>query len=83
MKHRALMRMIKEAGGRQSNHPEKWDIWEFNNDAVERFAKLVAADEREACAKLAQETVCDKHIPTGYEIYGTKVAAAIRARGTE
>jgi len=37
--------------------------------------------EREACAKVAQETVCDTHIPTGYEIYGTRVAAAIRARG--
>jgi hypothetical protein len=36
--------------------------------------------EREACAKLAQETVCDTHIPTGIQIYGTKVAKAIRAR---
>jgi hypothetical protein len=50
---------------------------------LERFAKLVAEAEREACAKVAQETVCDKHIPTGYEIYGTKVAKAIRARGKE
>jgi hypothetical protein len=36
--------------------------------------------EREACAKLAQETICDTHIPTGISIYGTKVAKAIRAR---
>jgi len=41
MKHNYLMRMIKEAGGGQSRHPEKWDIWEFNDAAVERFAKLV------------------------------------------
>lgn len=47
---------------------------------IERFAALVAAAEREACAKLAQETVCDTHIPTGIQIYGTKVAKAIRAR---
>jgi hypothetical protein len=35
----------------------------------------------EACANLAKETVCDTHLPTGVKIYGTKAAAAIRARG--
>ena len=47
----------------------------------ERFAKLVAAKEREACAKVAQKTVCDTHIPTGVKISGTAAAKAIRARG--
>ena len=37
--------------------------------------------EREACAKVAQETICDTHIPTGINIYGTRAAKAIRARG--
>jgi hypothetical protein len=37
--------------------------------------------EREACAQLAQKTVCDVHIPTGTKIYGTAAAKAIRARG--
>jgi len=50
--------------------------------ALEQFAKLVAAQEREACAKLAETTVCDVHLPTGTKIYGSRVAAAIRARGT-
>jgi hypothetical protein len=45
------------------------------------FANLVAAAEREACAKVAKETVCDMHLGTGIKIYGTKAAAAIRARG--
>lgn len=36
--------------------------------------------EREACAKLAESTVCDTHLPTGVRIYGTRAAAAIRAR---
>jgi hypothetical protein len=49
----------------------------------ERFAKLVAAAEREACAKVAKETVCDMHLGTGIKIYGTRAAAAIRARGQE
>ena len=50
-------------------------------EAIERFAELVRADEREACAKVAQSTVCDTHIPTGVKIYGTAAAKAIRARG--
>ena len=36
--------------------------------------------EREACAKLAESTVCDTHLPTGVRIYGTRAASAIRAR---
>jgi hypothetical protein len=72
-------------------------------EALERFAELVRADEREqgqkwfdavtaqhkqailaereACANLAQKTVCDVHIPTGVKIYGTAAAKAIRSRG--
>lgn len=45
----------------------------------ERIEKAVL-DEREACAMLAQKTVCDTHIPTGVKIYGTAAAKAIRAR---
>ena len=49
---------------------------------MESFAALVAAAEREACAKLAEATICDTHLPTGVRIYGTRVADAIRARGS-
>lgn len=43
-------------------------------DPLRRFAELVAADEREACAKLCEEQ---------YEYYGYDhiFAAKIRARG--
>jgi hypothetical protein len=45
--------------------------------SLERFAALVAAHEREACAK-----VCDElRDEDGFEPYGTECAAAIRARG--
>jgi hypothetical protein len=50
-------------------------------EELSRFANLVAAQEREACAKVAKETVCDMHLGAGIKIYGTKAAAAIRARG--
>jgi hypothetical protein len=50
-------------------------------DAVTAQHKQEILAEREACAKLAQSTVCDTHIPTGVKIYGTAAAKAIRARG--
>jgi len=53
---------------------------------LENFAALVEAatraDERDECAKIAAETVCDVHLPTGTKIYGSRVATTIRARGT-
>jgi hypothetical protein len=63
--HREYARAIKAAHGAD----------------LERFAALVRSAEREACAKVAKETVCDMHLGTGIKIYGTKAAAAIRARG--
>ena len=44
-------------------------------EKLERFAALVAAAEREACAK-----VCETHAPTTTPTY-VSYAAAIRARG--
>ena len=51
-------------------------------DAVTAQHKQAILAEREACANLAQKTVCDVHIPTGVKIYGTAAAKAIRARKT-
>ena len=50
-------------------------------DAVTAQHKQEILAEREACAKVAQSTVCDTHIPTGVKIYGTVAAKAIRNRG--
>jgi len=50
------------------------DAWQ----QVERFAALVAAAEREACAALV-ETLFGKKL----EIVGSGIAAKIRARGKE
>ena len=78
-----IIRMAQESGATQSTHPEKWDVWNFQDPAIERFAALVAKAEREACAELARKTICDTHIPTGINIYGSRAAKAIRARGTK
>lgn len=59
------------------------DLWLTSDErilAVERFAHMVAQREREACARLAEKTVCDTHLPTGVKIYGSRVAKAIRER---
>lgn len=47
----------------------------FGTDAIERFAKLVAQHEREACAKVADYySMHDQDTPSD-------IAQAIRARG--
>ena len=71
MNREDIIRMAWEAG---------WTGPEENVTYVamlERFANLVAAAEREACA-LAAEAVVPRHTECG-----NKIAAAIRARGQE
>jgi len=48
-----IIRIAIEAGARDCANPDKWDIWEIRDTDLERFAALVAAHEREECAKLA------------------------------
>jgi hypothetical protein len=55
----------------------------FNEEGLVRFANLVAAKEREACAKVC-ETLWNtptNGMATEEEAYGDECAAAIRARG--
>ena len=61
MTNEDIIRMAREAGWTQ-------EYLEFGDVRLERFATIVAAAEREACAK-----VC--------EAFDNNVAAAIRARG--
>jgi hypothetical protein len=82
-----IIRMAREAGLASiysaCDEPGVRCAYEDWDEELERFAALVAAAEREACAKLAETTVCDTHLPTGVQIYGSKAAAAIRARGNK
>jgi len=72
MTHEELIALAKEATGNEPLYGRK----EFTFSAVELalFAALVAAKEREECAK-----VCETHAPTGLQ-HGLSYAAAIRAR---
>ena len=69
-----IIRMAREAGCIPRRHPEYWnDVQVFATpDVLERFAALVSAAEREACAKVCEDSV---------EYAGDTLAAAIRARG--
>jgi hypothetical protein len=57
------------------------EVWSaddaYSAESLHRFAALVAAAEREACAKVADAWDAD-HPETNY---GRCIAAAIRARG--
>jgi hypothetical protein len=75
-----IIRMAREAGDVEIDRRGR-ETFSYDSYGLERFAALVAAAEREACANLAEETICDTHLPTGVKIYGWRVSKAIRARG--
>jgi hypothetical protein len=66
-----IIRMAKEAGG------DDWGIFRDFMPEIEHFAKLVAAAEREACAKLLEVTSNDDYMDAALHAY----ADDIRARG--
>ena len=65
-----IIRMAREA-----------DLW-GEIYAMQRFANLVAAAEREACAQIAYDYTVKVSLPNFFES-AEYVAAAIRARGQE
>jgi len=74
-----VIRMAKEAGWEYANGDDGYDpLW--------RFAELVAAAEREACAKvfdkMAEEAEYEREPSSVVNYYRAK-ATAIRARGQE
>ena len=72
-----IIRMAREAGF--SDHYIGGTKYE-----LERFAALVAAHEREACAKVADGELMNTNILTSYPPKSSaawNIAAAIRARG--
>jgi len=74
-----IERMAREAGIRLPT--ERFPaLGSFTLPELMHFSDLIAAAERERNAKIAEETVCDTHLPTGVRIYGTRVAKAIRGQ---
>ena len=78
---RTVIEMAREAGAIHIHKSPK-EFAVVGNEAIEAFAELVRADEREACAR-----VCDAlyeqtlNLSVWAEITAETCATAIRARG--
>ena len=73
MAHDEFIRMARDAG-----FQEGWtNLWAEN---LERFAALVAAAEREACAKLCDDMTTGDRVSFDWERGASDCAHAIRAR---
>ena len=73
-----IIRMAQEAGAFFDGDCSVYDMPEH---CFERFAALVAAAEREACAKVCEDYT-DRYAGCEDEGHGYEIAAAIRARNT-
>ena len=71
-----IIEMAIDAGATDCANPDKWGILEISYENLARFAKAVAAHEREECAK-----VCDEVGDRDTDTHAYDCAAAIRARG--
>jgi len=71
-----IIRMAREAGLMVETSDE-WDVWQPDN--LESFASLVAAAEREECAKVCDDLVLAH--PGRADLTAQQCAFAIRERG--
>ena len=73
-------RQVIELAERASLSKQDW--WK-DDDALEFFAALVRADEREACAKICEKlwNTPTNGMATEEQSYGDECAEAIRSRG--
>ena len=75
-----IIRMAREAGfERLGTYASFGEDWVAFTESLEAFAALVAAAEREDCAKVCDEINNDYD---GEEVSASWIATAIRARGT-
>jgi hypothetical protein len=79
MTTREIIRLARKAGIVGQN--ERGYIIDCGFSEIKLFALWIIKTEREECARVAEKTVCFVHQPTGIDIYGTKIAEAIRERG--
>ena len=81
MKQEDIIRMAREAGFYVDENGDilEGDNYSIQTDLIERFAALIAAHEREACAKVCEEGGRDESGRIHVQAWGC--AKAIRARG--
>jgi hypothetical protein len=74
-----IIRMAREVGFDIDENHDVWITDGYWLRELERFANLVAAAEREACAKLMGELTCMGNAKECFEV----AATYIRARGQQ
>ena len=74
MTHEKIIRMVREVADKDKVDPYSNGFVVLTPEEMERFATIIAAAEREACAKVAEEP----YEFTSEESH--RIAAAIRAR---
>ncbi len=73
-----IIEMLRASCDKDKVDPEQNGFWVIVTEELERFAKLVAQQEREACAKVCDEIATED----GWEgSYAYRCVEAIRARG--
>lgn len=77
MKREDIIRMAREACDADKVDAWSGGFWTLTQEELERFAALVAAAEREACAK-----VCDEVDKESSSQWPARLATMIRARST-
>ena len=80
---KTVIEMAREAGAIPIHKSPK-EVAVVGHEAIERFAELVRADEREACAKVCDDLLVPVHISLDneslWEAATLDCADAIRAR---
>ena len=79
-----ILELARTAGGYDgfTSAPSDWDSGDFviSPEQLERFAALVAAAEREACAKVCDDMTTGDRVSFDWERGTSDCAHAIRAR---
>lgn len=78
MNREDIIRMARDAGADRNTD---FSDWSFDDAQLERFAALVAAAEREACAKVCEDLDFSDWQDRGWDQGTYDCANAIRARG--
>lgn len=76
-----IIQMAKEALTQEPREDWNSNAWVFADETLKAFAKLVAAKEREACAKVCDARAIEYDGFTEEQYASEELAAAIRERG--
>ena len=76
-----IIELAKQAGAEYSSNPDEYDVLKITDGSLQAFAALVAAHEREACAKLCDNRVEELYVSRDTVDCAEWLANEIRARG--